>query len=572
MPNIGDAVDRYVIEAVIGEGGMGRVYRALDPRLGRRVALKVLLADGASEKVRADAAARMLREARAAAAFSHANVVAIHDVGETDGAPYITMELVSGSTLRGYVGDATLPNDRKLAWLLDVARGLAAAHRAGLVHRDIKPENVMVTIDGAVKILDFGIARRTEDPGAVDSGAPTAAAHLASLTAEGMMIGTPQYMPPEQLQGEPLDGRADQFAWGVMAWELFAGSLPWGTAKNGAQLVAAVLASPVRPLVEVVPAIDPHVSDVVARALSKQRDKRFPAMEELLAALEGRRELSPLATSDPHVALRPTVAQPGATPPIPLEPTKPSMFSPHAIVLPPTTGSSVAMAASVPRSEPEPPVLPSRRPGMPIAIGVVGLLLASAAGVGLALRGGAKSTPGGGSGAPAGSAPAGPLVAVCAEGTKRDCSAETRAWCDTDDHVIACCSRDLVATGKDGVCDCPPGGSEPDAGATTCARAKGQGVGHAEALIGALRPAMRACMEKGEKENQSLSGSMIVELRVAPDGRVYRARIKEGRLASAVVQKCVLDELRRVSFDPPAGGTASLEVPIRFAQDEAGGP
>jgi serine/threonine protein kinase len=307
-----------------------------------------------------------------------------HDVGETSGAPDIATELLSGSTLRGYVGDARVSNDRKLAWLLDVARSLAAAHRAGLVHRSIKPENVMVTTDGAVKILDFGIARRTEDPATIDSGAPTAAADLASSTAEGMTIGAPQYMPPEQLQGDPLDGRADQFAWGVMAWELFAGTLPWGAAKDRAQLAAAVLASPVRPLIEVVPAIDPRVSDAVARALSKQRDKRFPAMEDLLAAVE----------------------QTGVAPPIPLEPTKPSMFSPHEIVLPVTRGSTVAMAATVPRPEPEPPAPPSRRAGMPITIGVVAVLLASAIGAGLALRSGAKRIPTGGSGST--SAPAGP--------------------------------------------------------------------------------------------------------------------------------------------------------------------
>jgi serine/threonine-protein kinase len=230
VPKLGDSVDRYVIEAVIGEGGMGRVYRALDPRLGRRVALKVLLAEG-TDKVRADAAARMMREARAAAAFNHPNVVAIHDVGEVDGSPYITMELVNGQTLRALLREPASSDAKKLSWLLDVARGLAAAHRAGLVHRDIKPDNVMVTSDGVVKILDFGIARRadSESPD-VDIDAPTAAAHLPSLTAEGHMVGTPQYMAPEQLRGEPLDGRCDQFAWGVMAWELFTGRSPWAAA------------------------------------------------------------------------------------------------------------------------------------------------------------------------------------------------------------------------------------------------------------------------------------------------------------------------------------------------------
>jgi tRNA A-37 threonylcarbamoyl transferase component Bud32/tetratricopeptide (TPR) repeat protein len=288
MPTVGDQVGRYLIEGILGEGGMGRVYRARDTVLGRRVALKVMLAEGVSERVRAEAAARMMREARAVAAFSHANVVAIHDIGEVEGNPYIAMELVAGATLRAYVGDKAVSNAQKLGWLVDVARGLGAAHRAGLVHRDIKPENVMITSDGAAKILDFGIARRSEDSAAIDGGAPTAAANLASLTAEGIVIGTPQYMPPEQLQGHPLDGRADQFAWAVMAWELFVGELPWGASKHGAQLVAAVLAAPVKPLSEVATDADPRTSDAIARALSKDPKDRYASMDELLAALTGK--------------------------------------------------------------------------------------------------------------------------------------------------------------------------------------------------------------------------------------------------------------------------------------------
>jgi len=301
VSNPGDTFDRYVIEAVLGEGGMGRVYRAFDPRLGRRVALKVLVAGDARDPARVDAAARMQREARAAAAFSHPNVVAIYDVGEFDGAPFIAMELVSGTTFRAVVGDAGVSDIQKLAWLLDVARGLGAAHRAGLVHRDIKPENVMITTDGVLKILDFGIARRS-DGASLETTGPTLAAQVPSITAEGLMIGTPQYMAPEQLRGDALDGRADQFAWGVMAWQVLAGRLPW-PAGGGAQLITSVLTLQVPALNEVHPATDRRTAEAIARSLSKRREDRFETMEALLSAIGGAHETPIVVRSSPDMGL-----------------------------------------------------------------------------------------------------------------------------------------------------------------------------------------------------------------------------------------------------------------------------
>src|SRR6186713_948665 len=216
MLKAGDTFERYTIEALIGQGGMGCVYRAYDPRLDRRVALKVISQDSAP----AAANARLVREARAAAALDHPNAVAIFDVGEFGGAPYIVMELVEGRTLRRAPGDAALPVPTRVAQLADIARALAAAHKRGLVHRDIKPENVMVRDDGMVKVLDFGIARRTG--GTVDPRSATEPA-LQTLTVEGVKLGTPVYMAPEQIRGDELDGRTDQFAWGVLAYELLAG-------------------------------------------------------------------------------------------------------------------------------------------------------------------------------------------------------------------------------------------------------------------------------------------------------------------------------------------------------------
>src|SRR5580700_2244428 len=156
----GDTFDRYTIEAPLGQGGMGCVYRAHDARLGRRVALKIISDDQRDGHAGAEANARLLREARAAAALDHPNAVSIFDVGEYEGTPFIVMELVPGRTLRGAAGDAPVPAAKCIAELADVARALAAAHKRGLVHRDIKPENVMVREDGVVKVLDFGIARR----------------------------------------------------------------------------------------------------------------------------------------------------------------------------------------------------------------------------------------------------------------------------------------------------------------------------------------------------------------------------------------------------------------------------
>jgi Protein kinase domain len=533
MMEPGDSFDRYVIEGVLGEGGMGRVYRALDPRLGRRVALKVLVADGASPDVRKEAAARMMREARAAAAFSHPNVVAIHDVGEVDGAPYITMELVTGSTLRVRCADPSVSTETKLEWLIGVARGLAAAHRAGLVHRDIKPENVMVTAEGAVKILDFGIARSSEDASAVDANAATASP-LASITTEGMMIGTPQYMAPEQLQATPLDGRADQFAWGVMAWELLAGKLPWGSGKMGAQIVAAVLATPVPPLGDVTPEIPPRVSESVSRALSKDRSQRFPTMDQLLVALGERGAMN--------------------TPPA-------------AAALSIDTGAKAVTAATAATST-RPVARAAARGRAWIWVGaacVAACLVAT--GVFLKPKGGAAARSETRTASP--DPGAGPVLGLCTDEVKSDCQRETTAWCDTNGRVVGCCGQGLVATGVDGICDCPPGGVLPDAGLPTCAIAQSSGIPNAGEVIGSLRPKLRACYNASLAAKPELTGQMRARLAVAPDGRVFNARFTEGRMPDRAVMSCVLDALRGAKFDPPAGGAASIDIPVGFVQHDS---
>jgi serine/threonine-protein kinase len=287
--DIGDQFERYTITGVIGAGGMGRVFRAHDPKLGRDVAIKVLLPGEAG----ADAKARMLREARAAAALSHPNAVAIYDVGETDSTdPYIVMELVVGRSLRELVSDDDVLLSEKLHWLEEIAAALGAAHDRGIVHRDVKPDNVLVRADGAAKVLDFGIARRAAS--ALDPSAPTEAG-LPTLTEAGVQVGTPLYMAPEQIRGDAVDGRADQFAWAVVAYELCTGKLPWRTDRGALGATASILTDSPAPMADVPAALEA----TIRRALSKDPADRFPSMRELLVALRA---------IDPTVRLRPAPA------------------------------------------------------------------------------------------------------------------------------------------------------------------------------------------------------------------------------------------------------------------------
>ena len=251
---VGETIDRYTVEGLCGEGGMGEVYAALDTRLRRRVALKVLRANDA----RPDAVARIFREARAAAALSHPNTVAIHDLIETGTSVTIVMELVSGKPLREYIGDPKVPMIRRVEWLAAMARALGAAHRAGIIHRDIKAPNVMITDEGAVKVLDFGLARPT-DP-------------MSFRTQRGYVLGTPKYMAPEQFEGRDVDARSDQYSFGVVAFELLCGQHPGlpGEAKRALDGVSFSLAA------------------VIMRTLEMEPAKRYETMDDVAVALEDR--------------------------------------------------------------------------------------------------------------------------------------------------------------------------------------------------------------------------------------------------------------------------------------------
>jgi eukaryotic-like serine/threonine-protein kinase len=281
----GTRIGHYEIESLLGEGGMGQVYLAADTQLQRRVALKVLHPSDAPED---QGIARLMREARAAAAFDHPNAISIFTVGEFESGMYLAMEFVPGKPLRSFVGRGEIPMELRVRWLTDVARALSAAHGAGLVHRDIKPENVMIRDDGLVKVLDFGIARRSAvlaEPGPTDATAQGQGAPLVTLTAQGAIVGTPAYMAPEQCRSEPVDGRTDQFAWGVMAYELLTGRLPWRGA-TALPLIAAVMLEQPLPFENTLGTTPDVVEALVMKALSKHPDERFAKMSDVVAALE----------------------------------------------------------------------------------------------------------------------------------------------------------------------------------------------------------------------------------------------------------------------------------------------
>ncbi len=317
MLAVGSTFGRYRIERELGAGGMGQVYAAQDTLLRRPVALKIVRPrDGDPDDTLAkEGAARLLREARSAAALKHPNAVGVFDVGEIDGVSFIAMELALGRTLATFIGvaaSAGVPVQTKLQWLVGVARALAAAHRENIVHRDVKPENVMVCDDGSIKVLDFGIAKREAQDGVkiTTSGDASADGPRSFKTAEGIISGTPRYMSPEQLVSGKLDGRSDQFSWAVMAYELLSGVHPQSTTGSAERWGA-----PPAPLSKVAPSIDVPISEVVMRALERWPEHRWPSMDDLVARLE------PLAGIAPGAPLVTSHLAPSATEPSAAEPT-----------------------------------------------------------------------------------------------------------------------------------------------------------------------------------------------------------------------------------------------------------
>ena len=292
-PRAGIRFGRYELVAREGAGGMGEVWRARDHELQREVAVKFLPERYAADPVRLG---RFTQEALAASRLNHPNIVTIHDSGEAEGLPYIVMELVEGQTLRELLPPSRpLPLRRALEIGSQVADGLAKAHAAGIVHRDLKPENVMVTRDGFVKILDFGLAKlRVADsaPGgeSPDSGADTWPESPRPQTGAGVLLGTVGYMSPEQARSRPVDYRSDQFALGAILYELVSGRQPFRR-ETAAQTLAAVIEDAPVPIASLNPQVPPGLRWLIEnRCLAKEPAERYQSTQDLARELRDLRE------------------------------------------------------------------------------------------------------------------------------------------------------------------------------------------------------------------------------------------------------------------------------------------
>jgi serine/threonine protein kinase len=276
----GTRLGAYEIAAQIGAGGMGEVYRARDPRLGRDVAIKVLPAAFAADP---DRLRRFEQEARAAAALNHPSILAVHDIGMGGDAPFIVSELLEGETLRERLRSGPVHVRRAIAYAVQIARGLAAAHEKGITHRDLKPENLLVTTDDRVKILDFGLAKLTRDPAADPvSAVPTASRH----TEAGVVLGTVGYMAPEQIRGAAVDHRADIFTFGAILYELLSGQRAFQRG-SAPETLAAILNDDPPDLLATDRPIPPGLARIVHRCLEKSAPARFQTASDLAFALDG---------------------------------------------------------------------------------------------------------------------------------------------------------------------------------------------------------------------------------------------------------------------------------------------
>ncbi len=290
----GTRLGHYEIIELIGSGGMGEVYKARDPRLNRTVAVKVLREDVSG---RPDARARFERETQTIASLNHPNICVVYDVGCSGQIDFLVMELIEGETVARQLERGPLPLDRALKYAMAIADALDKAHRSGVTHRDLKPGNIMITGNG-VKLLDFGLAklRGNKDPSTL-SQAPT----RHDVTAEGVIIGSLQYMAPEQLEGREADARTDLFAFGATLYEMVTGKKAF-EGKSSVSLMSAILKDTPRPIREVLPVAPQSLDRIIATCLAKDPEERWQSSRDLYRELKWVADAEPGASNDPHEA------------------------------------------------------------------------------------------------------------------------------------------------------------------------------------------------------------------------------------------------------------------------------
>ena len=278
----GQMLSHYRLLEKIGEGGMGVIWKALDTRLSRHAALKVLPPELTADPERRR---RLLREARTAAAVTHPNIATIYEVGEFEGTTYIAMELVEGRTLRSVMGGRPMPIQEALGLAAGIAEGLARAHQAGIVHRDLKPDNIIIGAGGHPKILDFGLAKLVEQQREILlSQASQQETVTGDLTREGTILGTPAYMSPEQVRGEEVDVRSDIFSFGVMLYEMVTGRVPFKR-QNRIETLAAILNEPAVAASRLNGQVPARLDEVLEKCLDKDRRDRYQSCQDIAVDL-----------------------------------------------------------------------------------------------------------------------------------------------------------------------------------------------------------------------------------------------------------------------------------------------
>jgi len=297
----GTKLGPYEVISLLGSGGMGEVYRARDARLNRAVAIKVLRAGFSQDRERL---LRFEREARAAAALNHSNIVAIYDIGTQDGAPYIVSELLEGASLRDKLAAGTLLRRNTIKCATQIAQGLTAAHAKGIVHRDLKPENIFITEDGTAKILDFGIAKLTQPENSAGTAETSHSSSQPTLeTNAGVVLGTVGYMSPEQIRNSPVDYRSDIFSFGAILLEMFSGKQAF-TGRTTFDIASSILRDEPTESVEIQATIPIGIQRIVRHCLEKNPEKRYQSTYDLAFDLE---EMSGLQ-SETATAARPFIA------------------------------------------------------------------------------------------------------------------------------------------------------------------------------------------------------------------------------------------------------------------------